>query len=452
MPDGSWGYGRTHSIDRSSFRSHFKGKTTLAPSCLDKSGRALFVVFDVDRRFYERLSIFATVLRRRGLERAAFATEGSDDGSDRNLCRGKIVLTLAEPMPQVQAQGLASSIIEEARADILFGLEESPHEISVFPRGGSPQGNVVRLFGTNKSRTAAVGEASLDLDGWVSDLPYLEPASFTTISPGRDSGEEQTGTTKRTGKSQGSSFTTIPPGRESGEEHPDKRTARIATLLVQPYTGTGATIAGDMLALAHDVRRSGVENPAAALEAILDKLVLRSPNMTRGARENVLRKKAQEKALDLAFSVTTIPTADELGAWRPLPAEQLALVGCGARKAYTSATNLLVSLRRDPHVFSIGYRQWALLAGYSEPSVCRHAVDDAEKHGLLFRIDRGTQGLGGLSTMVAFVGDGETLQSAYDDALTTDTFQARLAQRKERDLPPPVHFVENGVPIYQRAA
>jgi len=132
-------------------RDHFLGRLTLAPSCLDKHGRSLFLVFDVDRRFYDRLSVFAAVLRRRGLERAAFATEGSSFG------RGKVVVTLRQPIPQAQAQALAASIIEEARADLLFGAEGAD-EVTVFPKGGSAAGNTVRLFGTNLARRE--GEAT----------------------------------------------------------------------------------------------------------------------------------------------------------------------------------------------------------------------------------------------------------------------------------------------------
>jgi hypothetical protein len=112
---------------------------------------------------------------------------------------------------------------------------------------------------------------------------------------------------------------------------------------------------------------------------------------------------------------------------------------------YEAGTGQVIRTRKNPHAFCIAYSQWADLAGYSDPSTCRYAVDEAEQAGLLFRLDRGLPIKGaGLPTLVTFVGLNETLQSAYDLGVETTEFQQRLRDRREKGLVAPSVRVVNG--------
>ena len=48
------------------------------------------------------------------------------------------------------------------------------------------------------------------------------------------------------------------------------------------------------------------------------------------------------------------------------------------------------------------------------------------------RVDRGHNVIGGLATLVAFVGTGETLQQAFEAAQMSDDFQERLKVRLKK--------------------
>jgi len=88
---GQWKYKPLKRIEPSEFYAHLKGRTTIALCPIAEFatvvGRfALFVCWDIDERFRDRLDIMRQVLTGRGYAGGAFAVTGSDEG------RGKVVL------------------------------------------------------------------------------------------------------------------------------------------------------------------------------------------------------------------------------------------------------------------------------------------------------------------------------------------------------------------------
>jgi len=374
-------YGRAERIGFADFRKHMTGVKTLAVSCL-RLRKALFIAFDIDARFNERLCVIKGVLEQRGIASAAFAIEGTDAG------RGKIVLAFKEPIPQAQAVTLANDILREAQADLFFGASNG--DVTVFPNRGKPAGNTVRLFGINPRRgSGELTEAAPSLDGELSDLWYVTPADI-----GAEAAPEYH----------------LIPGYDG--------------TLQEPYAGNGATVAGDMM------RAAWKASSREAFEAWCDGAAQSA--LSSGAREQLVRADVRHRTWRKVEAQRDAlrDGIDHLGSWQPLahPPEGLKATS-PAWKVYVAAANLAVSLKRNPHCFAITYGQWADLSGYTSKSACGKAVIEAEKRGLLIRIDRGDATLGGFPTMIALVGRGETVEQAFQSGYASDEYRKRCEAR-----------------------
>jgi hypothetical protein len=398
---GTAAYGRAERIGLADFRKHMTGVKTLAVSCL-RLRKALFIAFDIDARFNERLCVIKGVLKQRGIASAAFAIEGTDAG------RGKIVLTFKEPIPQAQAVTLANDILREAQADLFFGASNG--DVTVFPNHGMPAGNTVRLFGINLRRgSGELTEAPQSLDGELSDLWYVTPADI-----GAEAAPEYH----------------LIPGYDG--------------TLQKPYAGNGATVAGDMMSAAW-------RSPSREVfEAWCDRAA-QSTGLSSGAREQLGRADVRLRTWRKVEAQRDAPRdgIDRLGSWQPLAHPPAGLKATSpAWKVYVAAANLAVSLKRNPHCFAITYGQWADLCGYTSKSACGKAVIEAEKRGLLIRIDRGDATLGGFPTMIALVGRGETAEQAFQSGYASDEYRRRRDARAAVKKSPRGNWVEDGIIKY----
>ena len=142
---------------------HLAGRKVFAFSVVTAK-KASFLALDVDEAFPQRLPIIRAVLEAKGLEKAAFITDGSDPG------RGKVVITLSKVMFQHSAVALVKSILEECTKDEAFG---DPSDITAFPKKFS--GGICRIAGCNPKRNG-------DLEGMYTI--YGEPlTSFEQLTP-----------------------------------------------------------------------------------------------------------------------------------------------------------------------------------------------------------------------------------------------------------------------------
>ncbi len=154
---GEWCYLRSRTITKREFTQHIADEFTLAVSAVYRK-QALFLAWDIDENFQERLEAFSAVLYDHGMGSAAFATSGSE------WDRGKIILTLARPIPQSQGVAFARTILEEAAKAPEFG---DPKQVTVFPNAGSAAGNTCRILGRNRKRSQVGTEQVLSLTAEV---------------------------------------------------------------------------------------------------------------------------------------------------------------------------------------------------------------------------------------------------------------------------------------------
>lgn len=438
-PDKDWIYSRARTISASQFYAHLRGQSTLTLSPLSKiNGQTcvLFICFDIDEMFMQRLGIVREVLDELGTLPAAWAATGSDDG------RGKVILSLASPMPQKDAVILASCILDKARRRLLWGTETK--KVDVFPKRG--QGGVVRILGRNQVR-AREGHVDVPLDmyGESSDLrtvsPYVHgitledrpcPTSGSLpLSKRIDSGKEKSPTNDL----------------DSGKLALPVFAERARTT---PYTGDGTSIYKDMRRLAcAAIRRSGNETEGRSVfESWCDELRAQIPSDKSQTLRQVDDTSGRARAWRSAssFMKTGIGIGDELnynlGNWHLLtPRDYVRLENFeeptrGAWRAYNAAAERIIAVARNPHCFRLAYSEWQRLGDYDDKSNCRKDSDAAERAGLLFRLDRGEARVNGLVTLLTLVGRGQTLQQAYDLGIQSAEFQQRRRVREERRLPP----------------
>ncbi len=226
--------------------------------------------------------------------------------------------------------------------------------------------------------------------------------------------------------------------------------ARAQCLRTTPYMGNGTTIHRDMSYLAKAaIRRYGnASEGRAAFEAWCEDLRRQIPTdksqtirqiVDASTRDRVWQEAC--KYMKFGVGVGESPS-HAMGDWTPLsqdsfvPSEGFSKPNSGSWRTYLPACERLVALSRNPHCFALSYSEWQRLADYDDKSNCRRGVDAAEQAGMLFRLDRGERRVGGLITLVTFVGRGQTLQQAYDLGIATDEYKQRLKNREERNLPP----------------
>lgn len=443
---GKWVYASVRSISPSDVYAHVRGKSTLAISPIARYDGidltfAIFLCLDIDEHFVERLPIVRAILADRGLARASFAATGSDAG------RGKIVVALERPIPQGDAVMLVRGIVADAQRDLLWGAESTI--TSTYPTGG--QGGIVRILGRNLARTESDHlDLPLGLDGLASDLtevvPVLLPGALSALippNPIRIDGGKRYGDTAR------SKSGTTPTARQAEE------------LRANPYSGGGQLIWTDMLTLARAaIMACGRgSNGRATFETWVDELLLQIPANKTGALRQARDKSTRDRAFRGTINFLKVDASnrpDLLGAWQPLnqnyfvPFAKFQKTGGAAWRAYESLAAYVFAKRIDPHALSIGYRQLSTLCGYSndDRTAVRYAVDAAERSGLLFRIHRGDQYLGGRCTLIALVGRDETPQLAIDLGIASTEYQKRLKADQQNGVVVPIRKIADGGPVF----
>jgi hypothetical protein len=176
-------------------------------------------------------------------------------------------------------------------------------------------------------------------------------------------------------------------------------------------------------------------------EEFCDLVLANADDATRGAREQLSRQDARERAWAFICSTPSFkpaPTSTSLiGEWQALERDQVK-AGARAWRAYDAAVNVLRRCRMNPHALSISLSEWAREANYVDKSSALTAVHAAQDAELLFRLDRGEQSPapGALCGIVSLRGKGETFDDAIRAGAFSDEINARFDARRERGLPP----------------
>ena len=437
-PNKGWIYTRCRGIAASQFYAHLRGDQTLATSPLVSIAGypyGLFICWDIDELFHQRLPVMRDVLANMGALSGGWAATGSD------AQRGKVILSLASPMLQDESVTLASSVLREARSNLLWGPDSK--KVDTFPKGG--QGGVVRVLGRNQSRTEEGHlDHALDMYGQPSDLAAVVPYAHKGTSPEShfscalshlplsmrvDSGREEG-----------------PPGRTTGTT----LGTRAEALRTTAYLGNGTTVFRDMGYLAKAAMRhhGNTDEGRAPFESGCRELRGEIPSdkshTLRQIDDASARNRAWQGACEYMKAGVGVGDAARFpfGEWAPLnpdtfvPFEGFSKPSRGAWRVYLPACERVLTLSRNPHCFQLSYSEWQRLSDHDDKTNCRRDVDAAEQAGLLFRLDRGQSKVGALVTLVAFVGQRQTPQQAYDLGIATPEYKQRLKDREERNLPP----------------
>jgi hypothetical protein len=423
------GYTDAYGITLGYFENHLIDGDCLALMCCH-GGLAKFVCWDIDWAFEARLIVVKQVLADHGFQRAAFAINGSSTG------RGKVVLTFVTPVDQDAARILADDLLAEFASDARFGSFVKGRDVSVYPTRGDGSG--VRLFGRNRLRFAhGLGEAPLDLDGDLSDLYYVEPISIEPISI--ESPPEPSATpavrVPRVGKSALSAW--------------------ASNFVAEPYTGSTVELFKCQVRLGHEVAAVFGDAARERLAEFFSTIAANSPSLSASSQRSLSRSDVIETVLRYASKSAGKPVAEALAdGWAPLDLEKenhtypevygsQKRLPRGAMTIYTTLTAYILEHRLDPHCFAIDFKRMAEYCGFNSKDTVFKALTAAQEAGILFRVDHGTSALGGLPTMLTFVGQGETLQDAYDAALATEALRQRVKHRTDHNLPSSRFVVHN---------
>jgi hypothetical protein len=386
------GYGRRTPIALKHFDSHLRGVDTIALSTVD-GDRANFLAFDLDDRFEVRLSIFADVLSRRGLDRASFATSGSSPG------RGKVVVTLAKTVPKLDAIRL----VREIRSD-LFAHEDfggvAMSDFATFPQNGD--GGHVRLLGINRRRlrSRALIEAPLDLNGDLSDLVYLEPAALTPTSRPRN----RSGSLSRWARE------LIDSPCSMGTPELMKAQIRLAAELVALY---------------------GSDDAEVRLPAMFQRIAEQSPNLSRSSLRNLHRRDNVRRFIGYASQSAAnngnhrVPDC----IWLPKLSQDAPKP---ALRVYRALYEYVREVGLDWNCFGITYARIAELAEYAGKPKARDAVSLAIDARLLVQLDPGEpkrSGFDGFCGLYALVGNHNNPALAAAAGSSTAMYLKRLADR-----------------------
>lgn len=274
-------YGKGLRITCDDFEDHLFGGVTLAVA-VAWDFKANFVSWDCDEDFPRRLAIYARVLAARGLDKAAFITTGSTPE------RGKVVLTLAERIPQAHAVKLAKEIQDEVKADPNFGVS-LPSKLNCYPTNGK---TFCRVLGRYYGNPAPF-ERFLSLQGRSMDPSCVVPAQI--------------------------SAPTNPvnvPGRGLS--------ALARTAIENPFIGNTPAVFKTQIRLADEaIRLFGTEAESKFLEW-METIAKNSPEASTSARRQLFRR-------DVFPRVSSYITTKKPLAWKPCLSAPLPPFGLNAR-------------------------------------------------------------------------------------------------------------------------
>lgn len=163
--------GKRAYITAEDFTAHLNDET-LTPYgfCVINKGRAGFLCLDFDSLVKPRMEVARRVLERRGMLGASFKTNGSDPD------RGKVIVTLAHPMPQAQAVETINEIFEECCSHPEFG---GPDKVDRRPQAG--EGGLLRVLGRNVIKNGPLEIMTDWEDRLITDLDTITPYRFTKV-------------------------------------------------------------------------------------------------------------------------------------------------------------------------------------------------------------------------------------------------------------------------------
>jgi hypothetical protein len=261
----AWGKGLRITCD--DFEDHLFGGVTLAVE-VACDFKANFLAWDCDEDFPRRLSIYTKALARRGLDKAAFVTNGSTPE------RGKVVVTLAERIPQDYAVTLTKEIAAEVTADPDFGVS-LPSKLTTFPSNGK---SFCRILG-RKYPDPKPFERLFNLQGLPMKSLCVVPAQISVpINP-----------------------VNVPGRGLSG----------LARAVIEtPFTGNTPHLFKTQIQLANEaIRLFGVEAESKFSEW-MEQIAKQSPQAAKTVRRQMLRK-------DVFNRIREHITVKDYSAWRP---------------------------------------------------------------------------------------------------------------------------------------
>ncbi len=349
-------------------RRHLAGEISLAFAVVEaKTART--IVVDVDAAFETVLP----VLRARAVEvggsdlvDAAFITNGSSAG------RGKLVISLAAPVPRDDARRLGLDLRARVRQSEP-GRALATSDVSVFPQNQS--GGVVRVLGRNIARDGAL-EQAFTLDGEpLSTFERLRPIAASRL---------------------------VAIAKNLDEQYPPY----LACLLAMPWRRVDGTAKhfGQMIALGREaIRLHGIARGEFLYDEWLARIAQNSPELEGPSQRNRDTRNVLRHGRDRAWTyASNIPTT-----WAP---HDLVGVRPELRRLYRCLLDLVRANGLRPHAFATDYESIAHHLEVSKSSAFR-LVTEAEIAGIIVRHDRGSadaKGEKGRATLYGLVCSGET--------------------------------------------
>lgn len=164
--------GDPHDVSIAQLERHFAGEIALGIMCV-ANDRARFMAFDIDERGAERVHILGDILIETGFGDAMIATSGSDDD------RCKIVVFFARPQPAVAVNRLAFDLLQRARRDADWGLEDLSGKKVCEIRPSLGDGGVLRIGGRHLVRGQRLERFFHPTTGELAYLSRIQPADVT---------------------------------------------------------------------------------------------------------------------------------------------------------------------------------------------------------------------------------------------------------------------------------
>jgi hypothetical protein len=404
-------------INRDLVEQHLNGDLALTFCVLEgerSTGFASFVGFDYDVYAPHRIEVTARILAEidPALTLAAFSTDGSDPNT-----RGKLIITLDEPIPPRVAYAFAREIRRRCMQQPDFGHVRAA---DFDTRPTNLKGGLLRIGGRNILRGSRYIESFYSADGrHGSDLSEVVPIARARI-------EEITAALTGT--------SVVPMSWVRAWEHQPWTYEAMSPPNTQGVVSRVCAIAR---AYAEQYGPKGEERFYRLIERIADNSpALNRPSPKNRDPKNTLRDK---KYLQQTWKFALASPSD----WKPKT-----IVGSGLPARVITAYAKLAEYQHprgfQPRCFTMDCGRVAEMLGVSKMTAHRH-IRDLETYGLLVKhhpgrpmtsVPGGT--LRGLSAIVGLIGDGETEEHLRDFVRRDRNAIKMLSQRGADMLAPPI--------------
>ncbi len=393
--------------------AHLNGEIALTFSVLEghrASGFACFIGWDIDVYAPHRIGVMKRVLHEIDptLVDACFATDGSAPD------KGKVILTLEEPVPAQLAHRFAREIRRRCLQQSDFG-HVSAADFEERPRSGA--GGLLRIGGRNILKDATELESFLDLDGAPNDLMSVVPIARELL-------DAMTFELTQYGS--------VPLTWLNNHLHTPWR----YDLVTPPNTrGIIRRIAAVARAFAEKHGAAG----EARFRAYIATVAANSPALDGPSPKN--RDTSNPLRNESYLAATWKHALEEPVTWTPHSLE-----GSGVPEREINCYNALVNYRGQrrfsPYIFAMDYGRIGEMIGLDKVQA-RRVVLRLEKRGLLVRHHPGRAithaehgGLPGLSTIMGLVGVDETPEMVRSFATSDAHAKATLSKRATAMLTP----------------